>query len=176
MDVLYLAANKSSCFCNLLQDFFVCLGFHVPLGNIIWSIYLNNFVYKAKFMICIWASTLIDCLYMYSNNSHILTNYGETQLNYNRVNTKNTNISRVKITWEYPTIINSDRRLTTPSYLQLSIKLTYIVSVWLTRGSVLMSIQVNFWGVNKNWSWAPKLIVLKKNFTSTNTQYNPYTY
>ena len=49
--------------------------------------------------------------------------------------------------------------------LQLSIKSTYIVSFWLTSGSVLMSIQVNFWGVNKNWSWAPKLIVLKRFFS-----------
>ena len=34
-------------------------------------------------------------------------------------------------------------------------------SFWMTSGSVLMSIQLNFWGINKNLSWAFKLIALK---------------
>ena len=34
-------------------------------------------------------------------------------------------------------------------------------SFWMTSGSVLMSIQLNFWGVNKNLSWASKLIAFK---------------
>ena len=34
-------------------------------------------------------------------------------------------------------------------------------SFLMTSGSVLMSIQLNFWGVNKNWCWASKLIALK---------------
>ena len=40
---------------------------------------------------------LIDCWYKHSFNFHILTNYGETQINFNCVLIKNTSESQVKI-------------------------------------------------------------------------------
>ena len=73
-----------------------------------------------------------------------------------------TSKSQVKIR-ACPTIINSDWYLRTMTAIVSAAvnQVDYIVSFWLASGSVLTSIQLNFWGVNKIWNWASKLIALK---------------